>query len=72
MGIKSKSKSHLNVGPFKKPSPESEVFLLASGEVVGLEEGEAGIDVAIGGGDVEEHCVERRIAEVAHFGVGGR
>ena len=51
---------------------ESEASLFASGAVVGPEEGEAGIDVVIGGGDVEEHGVERRIAEVAHLGVGGR
>ena len=39
--------------------------------MVGLEDGEAGIDVVIGGGGVEEHGVERRIAEVAHVEVGG-
>ena len=49
----------------------TQVFLLASGAVVGLEDGEAGIDVVIGGGGVEEHGVERRIAEVAHVEVGG-
>ena len=50
----------------------SEVFLFASGAMVGLEDGEAGINIDIGVSGVEEHGVERRVAEVTHFEVGGR
>ena len=62
------------VRSIKKPKGITQkcAFLVASGVVVCLEDGEARLGVVAVGGGVEEHGVEGRIAEVAHLEVGGR
>ena len=60
------------VRSIKKPKGQKCAFLVASGVVVCLEDGEARFGVVAVGGGVEEHGVEGRIAEVAHLEVGGR